>query len=64
MPSTGFKLAIPAVKLIQTYAVVHTAVGIGAGLFTALILGNLERIPRIYLLTKAPVFLHSFHKLY
>jgi hypothetical protein len=36
MPSTGFELAIPAVKLIQTYAVDYTAVGIGIVLFGCL----------------------------
>jgi hypothetical protein len=36
MPSTGFRLSIPAVKLIQTYAVVHTESGIGTVLFTCL----------------------------
>jgi hypothetical protein len=36
MPSTGFELAIPAVKLIQTNAVNYTAVGIGTVLFACL----------------------------
>jgi hypothetical protein len=36
MPSTGFERAIPAVKLIQTYAVDHTTVGIGTVLFAYL----------------------------
>jgi len=36
MPSTGFDLAIPAVKLIQTYAVNHTAIRIDTILFTCL----------------------------